>query len=210
LDWAYLVQNHRLPRDKLGGGLTCIHPETCSSPQSREWRCPTSRQHTHRESLRHARGPFPFLRRRRGGIIRRCAGARQYSSTRRLAMDGKRGTVHERWVQRAEAAYRRMFEGKSTGRTGDANAARDYGGGSRQGAGRVSPGRTGGTGSGGGADRGVVDMLSEMWPPRNARGGRKPGLAGADADDACRRDCLAASALGVCAVPALFFRSTFG
>jgi len=28
-------------------------------------------------------------------------------------MDGKRGTVHERWVQRAEAAYRRMFEGKS-------------------------------------------------------------------------------------------------
>jgi hypothetical protein len=28
-------------------------------------------------------------------------------------MDGKRGTRHERWVQRAEAAYRRMFEGKS-------------------------------------------------------------------------------------------------
>ena len=28
-------------------------------------------------------------------------------------MDGKQGTVHERWVQRAEAAYRRMFEGKS-------------------------------------------------------------------------------------------------
>ncbi len=28
-------------------------------------------------------------------------------------MDGKRGTVHERWVQRTEAAYRRMFEGKS-------------------------------------------------------------------------------------------------
>ena len=30
-----------------------------------------------------------------------------------MAMDGKQGTVHERWVQRAEAAYRRMFEGKS-------------------------------------------------------------------------------------------------
>ena len=28
-------------------------------------------------------------------------------------MDGKRGTLHERWVQRTEAAYRRMFEGKS-------------------------------------------------------------------------------------------------
>ena len=28
-------------------------------------------------------------------------------------MDGKRGTLHERWVQRAEAAYQRMFEGKS-------------------------------------------------------------------------------------------------
>jgi hypothetical protein len=28
-------------------------------------------------------------------------------------MDGKRGTLHERWQQRAEAAYRRMFEGKS-------------------------------------------------------------------------------------------------
>ena len=28
-------------------------------------------------------------------------------------MDGKRETVHERWVQRSEAAYRRMFEGKS-------------------------------------------------------------------------------------------------
>lgn len=28
-------------------------------------------------------------------------------------MDGKRGTVHDRWMQRAEAAYRRMFEGKS-------------------------------------------------------------------------------------------------
>jgi len=28
-------------------------------------------------------------------------------------MDGKRGTRHERWVQRTEAAYRRMFEGKS-------------------------------------------------------------------------------------------------
>jgi hypothetical protein len=28
-------------------------------------------------------------------------------------MDGKRETVHERWMQRTEAAYRRMFEGKS-------------------------------------------------------------------------------------------------
>jgi len=28
-------------------------------------------------------------------------------------MEGKRGTLHERWVQRAEAAYQRMFEGKS-------------------------------------------------------------------------------------------------
>jgi len=28
-------------------------------------------------------------------------------------MDGKRGTLHERWAQRTEAAYRRMFEGKS-------------------------------------------------------------------------------------------------
>jgi hypothetical protein len=28
-------------------------------------------------------------------------------------MDGKTGTLHERWVQRTEAAYRRMFEGKS-------------------------------------------------------------------------------------------------
>jgi hypothetical protein len=32
---------------------------------------------------------------------------------RRFAMDGKRGSLHERWVQRTEAAYRRMFEGKS-------------------------------------------------------------------------------------------------
>jgi hypothetical protein len=28
-------------------------------------------------------------------------------------MDGKAETVHERWVQRTEAAYGRMFEGKS-------------------------------------------------------------------------------------------------
>ena len=28
-------------------------------------------------------------------------------------MEGKSGTVHDRWVQRTEAAYRRMFEGKS-------------------------------------------------------------------------------------------------
>jgi hypothetical protein len=28
-------------------------------------------------------------------------------------MDGKNGTLHARWVQRTEAAYRRMFEGKS-------------------------------------------------------------------------------------------------
>ena len=28
-------------------------------------------------------------------------------------MDGKKGTVHDRWVKRTEAAYRRMFEGKS-------------------------------------------------------------------------------------------------
>jgi hypothetical protein len=28
-------------------------------------------------------------------------------------MDGKTGTVRERWLRRAEAAYRRMFEGKS-------------------------------------------------------------------------------------------------
>jgi hypothetical protein len=28
-------------------------------------------------------------------------------------MDGKKGTLHGRWVERAEAAYRRMFEGKS-------------------------------------------------------------------------------------------------
>jgi hypothetical protein len=28
-------------------------------------------------------------------------------------MDGKRGTLHERWVQRTEAAYGRMFVGKS-------------------------------------------------------------------------------------------------
>ena len=30
-----------------------------------------------------------------------------------FAMDGRKGTLHERWVQRTEAAYRRMFEGKS-------------------------------------------------------------------------------------------------
>jgi hypothetical protein len=28
-------------------------------------------------------------------------------------MDGKKGTLHDRWVQRTEGAYRRMFEGKS-------------------------------------------------------------------------------------------------
>lgn len=28
-------------------------------------------------------------------------------------MEGKRGTRRQRWLQRAEAAYRRMFEGKS-------------------------------------------------------------------------------------------------
>jgi hypothetical protein len=28
-------------------------------------------------------------------------------------MDGKKGTLPDRWVQRTEAAYRRMFEGKS-------------------------------------------------------------------------------------------------
>jgi hypothetical protein len=28
-------------------------------------------------------------------------------------MDGKKGTLRERWVQRTEAAYRRMFDGKS-------------------------------------------------------------------------------------------------
>jgi hypothetical protein len=33
--------------------------------------------------------------------------------TRRFAMDGKTGTVRERWTQRAEAAFGRMFEGKS-------------------------------------------------------------------------------------------------
>lgn len=35
MDWAYVVQNHRLPRDKLGGGLTCIYPETCRSLDTR-------------------------------------------------------------------------------------------------------------------------------------------------------------------------------
>jgi hypothetical protein len=28
-------------------------------------------------------------------------------------MEGKRGTLHERWQERSEAAYQRMFEGKS-------------------------------------------------------------------------------------------------
>jgi hypothetical protein len=28
-------------------------------------------------------------------------------------MDGKTGSIHERWVQRTEAAFRRMFAGKS-------------------------------------------------------------------------------------------------
>jgi hypothetical protein len=28
-------------------------------------------------------------------------------------MDGKRGTIHDRWLERTEAAYRRMFGGKS-------------------------------------------------------------------------------------------------
>ena len=28
-------------------------------------------------------------------------------------MDGKTGTLHDRWVKRTEAAYRRMFAGKS-------------------------------------------------------------------------------------------------
>lgn len=28
-------------------------------------------------------------------------------------MDGTTGTVRQRWLQRAEAAYQRMFEGKS-------------------------------------------------------------------------------------------------
>ena len=41
---AHLVQNHRLHRDKLGGGLTCIYPNTCSSPESRKWRCPTKNE----------------------------------------------------------------------------------------------------------------------------------------------------------------------
>jgi hypothetical protein len=32
---------------------------------------------------------------------------------RRLAMDGKKETIHDRWMEQTEAAYRRMFEGKS-------------------------------------------------------------------------------------------------
>ncbi len=28
-------------------------------------------------------------------------------------MDGKQGTLRDRWVQRAEAAFERMFDGKS-------------------------------------------------------------------------------------------------
>ena len=101
-------------------------------------------------------------------------------------MDGKRGTVHERWVQRAEAAYRRMFEGKSqeelvtlTQRENMAVAigkelaaflleeqvARDP---------AAKPTEASST------------CCPKCGQTRNARGGGGPGVAGADGDDACR------------------------
>jgi hypothetical protein len=58
-------------------------------------------------------GAFPFLRRRFFAKVGSFAGEVKIGAIRRFAMDGKKGTLHERWVQRTEAAYRRMFEGKS-------------------------------------------------------------------------------------------------
>ncbi len=59
-------------------------------------------------------GAFPFLRRRFSVKLGAFAGDLEtgQEARRRLAMDGRTGTVRQRWLQRAEAAYRRMFEGK--------------------------------------------------------------------------------------------------
>jgi len=58
-------------------------------------------------------GAFPFLRRRRSARMRRISTGVGNWERRRFAMEGKTRTRRERWMQRAAAAYRRMFEGKS-------------------------------------------------------------------------------------------------
>ena len=88
-------------------------------------------------------------------------------------MDGRAGTLHERWMQRTEAAYRRMFEGKSQEELVTLTQRERHGGVDRQGAGRVSAGRTCGFGSGGAAGGGFDDVLSEVRPAGNAGGCRR-------------------------------------
>ena len=130
--------------------------------------------------------PFPFLRWPRSGKMSRACRESETLSARRLAMEGKRGTVHERWVQRTEAAYRRMFEGKRQEELVTLTQ-REHGGVDRQGTGRVSARGADSFGSGGETDGGFGDVLSEMRPSGNVGGGEGPGVAGADGDDACWR-----------------------
>jgi hypothetical protein len=58
-------------------------------------------------------GAFPFLRRRFSVKVGALAGTTEKGMTRRFAMDNAGRARRERWLQQSEAAYRRMFEGKS-------------------------------------------------------------------------------------------------
>ena len=62
---------------------------------------------------RSGEGAFPFLRRRLLVKVGRFAAGVKFQGIGRNAMDGNKGTLRQRWAQRAEQAYRRMFEGKS-------------------------------------------------------------------------------------------------
>lgn len=60
-----------------------------------------------------AQGAFPFLLRRFWGKVGALRVDLGPNAGSRWVMEGKQATIRERWLQRAEAAYRRMFEGKS-------------------------------------------------------------------------------------------------
>ena len=126
-------------------------------------------------------------------------------------MDGKTGTLHDRWVQRTEAAYRRMFEGKSqeelvtlTQRESMAVLI------AKELAAFLLEEHVA-TDSAAQPAEASTTCCPKCGQGGDARGGGGRGVARADGDDACRADSSAASAMALCEVPDRFFpRWTFG
>ncbi len=156
-------------------------------------------------------GAFPFLRRRFSVKLGRLPGMWKLTSRWRFAMDGKTGTLHERWVKRTEAAYRRMFAGKSQEELVTLTQREDMAVLIAKELAAFLLEEHVALDSAAEPAEASTTCCPKCGQPGTPAVEEERGVAGAEGDDACRRDSRAASALVVCEVPdRFFFRSTFG